>query len=320
MCDVNALSLPPNWLSIEEASEVKVRAAELSNGVGRLWRIEAPSGSVSHLYGTMHVNAPVLLDLPPELTEIIETARIIAPETDNRLLARRFARNDRFESLRWASARRDTGATPFEPELEHWIRIFFSAYGFERPWTVLTDPALAEMLLWSPCNDFNAGIFPIMDDLIMLNARIAGAEIRPLEPQSAFLRDLSEAHRGAALHGTLQVFGAYAAPSHSSVQRQAGFALYAQGRIAELMAWGELYVIDIFGKERADEYLGASNGYLLTERNALWLDQVGDELDVGGVLMPVGAFHIPGDTGLVSLLRQRGHKVTRIVVTGEVSR
>jgi len=320
VCTVTELTIPDTWLSAEERRAISDRAAEIPNAVGRLWRLEAPNGAVSHLFGTMHVNAPILLDLPPESEEILKTTRIIAPEIDNRLSARRFAFNDTQESLRWSFTRGDTAESPFEPELESWVPVFFSGYGLERPWEFATDAGIAEMLLWDVCGDFNAGVFPIMDDLVMLEARIAGAQIMPLEPKDTFLRDLSETRWAEGLNGILQVYGAYTQPAEDNTFRQASFTLYHQGRIGEMMADEELYIAEVFGEERGLAFLAATDDYLLRERNERWLDGIAPELDLGGVTMSVGSFHLPGATGLIELLRARGFTVTRIVATGEVSR
>ncbi|MEM6276528.1 MAG: TraB/GumN family protein [Pseudomonadota bacterium] len=320
VCTVDELTVPEGLFSDAELASMKARAAEIPNSVGRLWRIEASSGAVSHLFGTMHTNATILLDVPPELEAILAETRVIAPEIDHRLRARRFARNDPQDSLRWSTSRRGANNSPFEPELEDWVRTLFSGYGLEQPWQIMTDAALAEILLWDPCNDFNSGVFPVMDNLIMLEAALAGAEVLPLEGQGYFMTELSRRQWEDALHGVLQVYGAAAEPALSNKERQAAFALYAEGRLGELTAWSDAALSEVFGAQRAARYGADADAFLLTERNERWLDLIEGDLQIGGVTMSVGAAHLAGEEGLIEMLRARGFSVTRIVATGEVLR
>ncbi|MEO0487591.1 MAG: TraB/GumN family protein [Pseudomonadota bacterium] len=320
VCDIPSLDLPAAWADRADIAAAQARAAGIPNGLGKFWRITAPDGAVSHLFGTMHSNEPLLLDLPGELSAALNQARIIATEVDFRLPARRFARNDPVDSYRWRSARSRNAEPPFEPELADWVREFFSGQGLQTPWTFLTDAGLAERLLHNPCNDFNAGVFPVMDDLIALEGVLAGATFLGLESQGAFLTELSRPSRAAQLHGILQVYGAYTQPPADNQGRQAFAALYAQGRLGEMMAHDALYLEAVFGPERGAKFRADAERYLIRDRNLAWLGRIGPELDRGGVVMAVGAFHLPGEDGLVARLRAQGYSVSRIVAEGEVLR
>lgn len=50
---------------------------------------------------------------------------------------------------------------------------------------------------------------------------------------------------------------------------------------------------------------------LLDSRNRRWVQKLSPILDRGGVFVAVGAGHMPGPSGLVSLLEQRGFSITR---------
>ncbi|MEM8592271.1 MAG: TraB/GumN family protein [Pseudomonadota bacterium] len=319
-CAVTELTLPDGWVAPDDLQEIEARAAQIPNPTGKLWRITAPGGAVSHLYGTFHLNEPVILKLPPELKDILARTRIIATEIDPRPATRRQINNDPLESYRWRSSRGSSQEPPFEPEVLPWVRSYFSALGFERPWRVLTDAGVAEALLWDPCNDFHAGIFPILDDRIALEGIIAGAEHRALEETGTFLVEMNRSANRDVLYGMLQVFATYLEPASSNVARQADMALYAQGRIGAMMAWEEQRLTAIFGPERAATYLRDADGYLLRDRNRAWLERIESELKQGGVTMAVGAFHLPGEDGLIEMLCARGFALERIVAQGEVLR
>ena len=41
------------------------------------------------------------------------------------------------------------------------------------------------------------------------------------------------------------------------------------------------------------------------------------ELRTGGVFMAIGSYHLPGEAGMIELLRREGFRVTRIPLAGE---
>jgi uncharacterized protein len=51
---------------------------------------------------------------------------------------------------------------------------------------------------------------------------------------------------------------------------------------------------------------------LLVDRNVKMRDAATPMLEKGNVFIAVGALHLPGETGLVSLLRERGYTVTPV--------
>lgn len=68
-------------------------------------------------------------------------------------------------------------------------------------------------------------------------------------------------------------------------------------------------VLDSFGSRQAAANYGH---YMVDERNAAWLPNLERILDDGAAVIVVGAMHIPGPTGLMSLLRRDGYKVEEI--------
>lgn len=60
-----------------------------------------------------------------------------------------------------------------------------------------------------------------------------------------------------------------------------------------------------------------SHRILVSERNAAWMPRLIAELNAGNAVVAVGAAHLPGSDGLVTLLTNAGYRVKPIVVPGQ---
>ncbi len=307
---------PPGRAALEEA------AAGVPNGTGRFWRIEAPSGAVSHLWGTFHASDRLILDLPQPLEDVIDAARVVAVEVDFIHPSRQSYRDAQYYPSRFLE-----GGDPFEAtgslgtiagvpeEIDGWIR----ERGIELGWTedmdlVLSPGGIAEMLLSDPCEDFSTGILPIQDDYIQLQGRIAGARILGLEAQTTFLDDLAE--RPEIAQAITAVYGSYLRPVTSNDERETAFGIYLEGRLGLMTVADSAYINEVLG-DSGTQVLTLTDDYLLRERNERFLQTLLPELDQGGVVVAIGAGHLPGETGMIELLRGAGYTLTREALPGE---
>lgn len=297
-------------------------AGLIPNGVGRFWEISSPDGAISQLWGTFHVSTPAILDLPDTVKGHIENARAIALEID-------FTFPDRTSFLMQydpPGRYRDPG-DPFAgqdalqldflpPAAEGWVFDRLYDFGtFDDALFVLTYGGLAELLLSDPCEDYAGGTIPVQDDLIHTLGHIAGSEIIGLESPGDFLMDLSQDDETAK--AIIAVYATYLEPQASPAARLAAFQLYLEGRLGVLAAWDAAHVTYVLGDGGTDA-LARTDNYLLNQRNLRFLDRIGQELEQGDVFMAVGAAHLPGENGLVAMLREKGFTVTRIPLPGEV--
>ena len=299
-------------------AHVLQKAAEIENGVGRLWKITSPAGKVSHLWGTFHSNNRHILDIPAELRQLLGDARVVALENDPTSGTRPDLLNaSQGVDFYRAEAAPDVYAD-FEVQVTIWITARISAQGFT-PETIdwLTPGGLGALVLDDPCNDFAAGVLPIQDFRVLMLGREAGARIVGLEPADAFMKALNDPARLDTAKAMIEGYGAYLNPEGIKEGRSASFALYLQGRIGTLMAWDADYLVDFFGAKKGPELYRKLNGYLVVERNRTFLQSARPLLDQGDAVIAVGAFHLPGPNGLVQLFRQEGYTVERVPVEGE---
>jgi uncharacterized protein len=318
-CRVAPEDLGATRMPDPEAAEVGRAAAHSPNGLGRLWRITTPEGAVSHLWGTLHSSDPAILVLPPELEAVLAESRTVVLESDPRAKSRTELEERFLQAGVWLAPEHMPYDKPYLSGAERgWVEariegIFHEAEAF----AALTDAGLASYLMTDPCEDFAAGALPVQDHRLLLAAVERGVEVDALEDWDALLVELSQPDRRDTAQAIVRIHGAYLNPDGFSPARAAAFRLYREGRIGELMEWNRRYLAGLFGPAEAKALMGRADGYLIDDRNEIFLRRMKKYLASGGALIAVGAFHLPGDGGLVARLRDEGYQVDRVAVRGE---
>jgi len=320
-CKVDVNTAPGQGFDPKVYAELRSNAAQILIPVGRYWQIESSDGARSYLFGTAHSNAPEILNLPDRVEADIEGARIVVLELDfvarsRQDLNKRQQTGHYFRPTRGTFDLEDYG---FPEPMNAWIKSRLHALGWGREAGNILQPwALAQALLLDPCNDFAQGVYPILDDRISMLGAIAGATILPLGEETEIYRFLIQAENAGVAEAIALLYGAYLDPAGFEENAPGFWPYYLRGDLGFLAAWDRAYLSDLLGEIRADETLQKVNGYLLEHRNLKFVERLMPELDAGGVFVAVGAGHIPGETGLVRLLRQNGYLVSRVRLTGEI--
>lgn len=310
-----ALFDPPGMNALEAAS------AEIPHGTGRLWQITSPDGAVSHLWGTMHSSSRHVLNVPGEVLDRLLGSRTLAVEIDYRHPDRDSYRAWIYWDGVWQYDQyRDLGDLVVDganPEIPAWISARLFERGINPEDTGYLSPGgLAEILIGDPCEDFAAGFPPIQDDYLLTRAFIAGLPIRELEGPHDLRDHLNDPRNEATARALISMYGAYLMPVDDNSERSTAFALYQQGRIGLMMAWDAWFLSSVLGPD-ADEAMALGNGYLLDERNRIFVEAALPELAEGGVFIAVGAYHLPGEDGMISRLKAAGFTVDRVPLPGE---
>ncbi|MCB6176959.1 TraB/GumN family protein [Rhodobacter sp. Har01] len=314
--EVRAQAYPPD-LEARLAAE----AAKVPNGVGRLWKITSAEGAVSHLWGTYHTPHPALLDLPAAFRAVLAEARVVAlefdPTPDSRDDAREAYAVDWMWQPDWAPPQ-DRSEIP--PEVLDWIGRRMSDIGWDAGYLPqMSDAGLLSLLLTDPCGDYLAGVLPGQDYLIAQQAALAGIEVTGLQEPEDLGRQLNDPLRAAQARAAVILYAAYLGPEGALPDARAtAFALYLQGRLAELDLWAADWLAAVLGPAEAARVLRVTEDYILVERNGFFVLAARPLLDSGGAVLAVGAAHLPGELGMVEMLRDAGYRVERVLLPGEV--
>ncbi len=291
----------------------------MPNPVGRLWRITAPGGQVSHLWGTMHSPDPAILDLPQALREVIEAARVVAIEFDPIPDSRDEARAAYASDWMW----RPLGNAPdfredLPPQVMDWIGLRLADIGWS-PTNLpqMTDAGVLSLLLWDPCSDYLAGVLPGQDYHIAGLGLLAGAEVTGLQEPEDLGRQLTDPGRAANARAAVALYGAYLGrnrPIRAGGPRgrrcicRAAWPSWMPGAATGWRGfWG--------GRGRADR--AAGRGLPAGRAQRVLLRRRPAAAGGGGAVIAVGASHLPGELGMVEMLRDAGYGVERVVLPGE---
>ncbi len=321
-CSVTTPTIFPEIFEQFGLAALEGDARTIQNGTGRFWEITAPNGAVSHLWGTYHSSDLHILRLPASVKKKIEAAKVVAIEVDYTAPDREFFQQGqqyegyyRDASDPWALLPVSPQTAYLPPEMSDWVNDRLSGLGWgEDAQLVLSLPGLAAILLSSPCDDFATGVFPIQDFLIQLLGTLAGAKVLSFEQPSDFFDDLKD--RDDTAKALIATYASYLKPQTNNCGLSTNIKLYLEGRLGLMMAWDTSYVEATLG-QGGREAVERTNDYLLSERNARFVEKLKGELPNGRIFTAVGAFHLPGDTGLIALLRDQDYTVTRVPLPGK---
>jgi len=263
---------------------------------GLLWRVEGAGSPASHVFGTVHLADPRVTSLPPAVARELEQARSLTLEAgidsaDILALAGRMVFNDGRDlpgvtgvELFNRAAKLTAGLGLPEPML----RLF-------RPW------AVAVLLSVPPQDPAN-----VLDLVLERRAAEQGKPVHQLESmdeQIAVLEGLSQEDQVALLR--------QAVDEYESLPRRIGRVVdaYLARDLAGL--WRVSQESAGAGEEerRLNEVFTRR---LLYERNVRMAERAEPRLREGGAFIAVGALHLYGSGGVLSLLERRGWRVTRV--------
>ena len=287
-------------------AEAERAAAETPNGDHRLWRVTAPGGAVSHLYGTMHVSDPTIVALPPDAQAAFDAAETVVIETTDVLNeeAAAAAMLGRPDLMAFTDGR--TLLDLMDEEEAALLATALESRGMTlegvkalKPWVLLGALALPECEL-AARDDF----------LDVALARTAQAEGRAVEGLETAVEQLDAmASLPLDMHVDGLVGSARLGDAMDDVFRTMGL-MYREGEIGGI--WPVLQAASEHlapGAEMAESDMVAFEEAVVTARNRTMAERAAPLLDRGGAFVAVGALHLPGEAGLVELLRAAGYTV-----------
>lgn len=265
-------------------------ASAFADEQGVLWQISGKGGD-GYLFGTMHSEDPRVLTLPPLVEQHFSAATTLMVEI----------------ALDAETEAAVAGYMVLPPE-QSLTSVVGEALAGEARQAMLgrgVPPEVTERLQpWATVLTLStpkqrSGLF--LDKVLYERAQAGGKAFYPLESaeeQVGIFAGLSHAEQRELLRSVLQEYLSY--PQMFERMTEA----YLARDLGRLVAMSEENPIS--SDPALQQRLMAR---LLDERNRRMVERMVPRLREGGVFIAVGALHLPGESGLVTLLRQRGYVV-----------
>jgi len=255
-----------------------------------LWRVDKEGRQPSFIFGTIHVSDPEISSLPQPVSAALDSARTFVME----------ALPDPDESLKLARMMYfDDGKK---------LRDYLDEDLYKRTMNILVDyhiapNALAFMKPWAA---FIIMSYPQSEGLpldlqLLETATNNGLDTRGLETlteQGSVFSSLDLESQVRLLLDTVcnydAVSGEFEIMKSLYLKRDLQ-ALYNYTRKNSFA--GDQFYADLFRR-------------LLTDRNRLMAERMQSILDVGNAFIAIGAMHLPGDDGVLSLLAEEGYTIS----------
>lgn len=283
------------------ATESDCRPLEVSDAVytkplafsdALLWKVRKNSAEPSYIFGTIHVSDPDIVELPNVVSEQLDSADLFVmealpePEEALRLSQEMYFADDR--TLRDYISR---------PLYERTVR----ALGEHQvpPESVMYMKPWAAFLLMS---------YPAADGLRLDLALLEQARRNDIEVQG--LESLSEqSDVFSSLDMDLQVrYLLDTVCNYESVKKdfETIKRLYRQRNLNKLYLHANRYSLS--GEKIYRDLVQR----LLVDRNRVMAKRMQDMLSRGNAFIAIGAMHLPGDEGVLSLLARQGYTITSV--------
>lgn len=297
-------------LSAEKLNEALAEAALIPNGTGLFWKVEKAGTKPSYLYGTMHVTDPRVLNLSEPVTAAIDQADTVVIETldllDPKKAQAAVLKNPGLTMFTDGSTLTSSMSTEDAAYLEAELKsrgIAISLVAQFKPWMIMSLVAVSDCETARKSDGAQ-----ILDFQIIEQAKAAGKDIKGLESITEQLSAM------ASLPIEFQVRGLLESLRLGDLNKdvmETMISLYVDQEIGLITPAIKTIAAELGQEDIDDESFGDFEAKIITERNHLMATRSEPILQKGNAFIAVGALHLPGEEGVIELLRERGYTVTR---------
>ena len=290
-------------------AEIRAEAAEVVNGKGVLWRIDKDGVAPSWLFGTMHMSDPRVVALGPQAREAFEAATTVVIETTEVL--------DPAKAM--AAMLADPELTIFTdgttlmslvPEEERAaVEAALRERGIPPATVARMKPWMISAMVALPACELarKAAGAPVLDAQLAKDGEAAGKALGGLETiadQLGAMASLPIEFHIRGLVDTLKLGDVIDDVIETMI------VLYLQEETG--MFWPFFRAALPAAGEADAAGFSAFEETMVTARNRTMAERAVAFVEAGGAFIAVGTLHLPGEDGVIELLRDKGYRVEAI--------
>lgn len=274
-------------------------AEALRHGQGLLWQVEKNGQPVGHLFGTIHMSDADILAVPPPVLDAFNAAKNLSVEVildgtavQTLAMAMALPQDQRLDAIVPADVFKKAvdASAPYGLEAAQLARL--------KPW------AVALLISVPPDEQLRRAQGALALDMwLQQQAMAQNKPVHALETvaeQVTAFEGLSQADQVAQLRSA----------SIDLSEKQRYFAEMKKAYLRRDL--DAIYRLARQTTDPGDESLReALEERLFGVRNRKMAERMAARFDEGGAFVAIGALHLPGESGVLHLLEQRGYTVTR---------
>lgn len=261
---------------------------------GLLWKVEKDGTVANYVFGTIHSDDPAITTLPYQVERVFSHARSFTIELDMDLSTILHA-----QTLMLLPAEKDLSRMLGEQRYKKCISLM-EEHGVPemlvmrmKPWAIATQLSMPKP---------TTGVF--LDLKMYQQAQAKGIPtygLETIQEQTDVFDKMTTEQQITILDEAMENYKDLP-DMISTLKRQ-----YLQRDLDGMQAFSEKYM-----KKGDANLAGIVQQKLVYERNYRMVERMQIRFKEGGAFIAIGALHLPGDKGVLNLLRQKGYRVEAV--------
>lgn len=289
--------------------QIFARAHAVPNAVGKFWKVEKPGVAPSHLFGTYH---------DTQAHELVEQQVWDAlAGADSSWFELSLAEQERMQNDIAANPLElifDVNAPPLSSRLDPSATKLIEAALADRGVPLEAAEQMREWMLVAILGFPACQFVAMQTGGIALDQKLAQFGVERGVPDNGLetYEQALDALEGLPFDDFSSMVVEFGVGREiEEDMRRTRLALYKAGEIMAISEHG-VWWAESKGVPRVREVSDRFLEIALNRRNQAWMEHLIPALDAGNAFVAVGALHLPGEVGLVELLRAEGWTVTRL--------
>jgi uncharacterized protein YbaP (TraB family) len=289
-------------------AKIRAEAAATPNGEGLLWEIRKDGAEPSFLFGTMHLTDPRVVTLPEGPRKAFEQSGTVVIETTDVLDQGSMAKTMLAHPDLMMFTDGKTLTQFLSPEETKTVNDALKERGISlasvqkmKPWMLISLVALPACELARK----SAGL-PVLDINLARKAKAEGKEIAGLETAAEQFQAMASVPMKTHIQGLVDTIRL---GDRIDDFIETLTVLYTKGETGMMMPF---FNAALPGQGKDDSGYAEFEKAVVKARNRRMAERAAPFIDKGGAFIAVGALHLPGNEGLIELLRKAGYTVSPV--------